>query len=189
MAQSVLGFWNNEVGDKHKGKNKAVKFPFDAMGKGIERVSKERRYCRHDHIKNIVVWVDDREVYRKQEGSEESMTWRGLSHQMISTSNCAYLNNYNGWPNRTDCCNKFMTNIIQSLYENPKLNPSNLKAWKNKCCNKPHTALKHTGLIIKQYVIPGRRVLVFICCHTFEKENHAQYSCLWEFSVTLKYLS
>lgn len=36
MAQSVLGFWNNEVGDKHKGKNKAVKFPFDAMGKSIE---------------------------------------------------------------------------------------------------------------------------------------------------------
>lgn len=62
MAQSVLGFWHNKVGDKHKGKNKAVKFPFDAMGKGIEMVSKVRRYSWHDHIKNVVVWVEDREA-------------------------------------------------------------------------------------------------------------------------------
>lgn len=62
-AQSVLGFWNDEEGDKHKGKrNKAVKFPFDAMGKGIETVSKEIMYSWHDHIKNVVVWVEEREV-------------------------------------------------------------------------------------------------------------------------------
>lgn len=44
VAQLVLSFWNKEVGDKHKGKNtKAVKFPFDTMGKGTDRVSKERK--------------------------------------------------------------------------------------------------------------------------------------------------
>lgn len=43
-------------------KNKAVKVPFDAMGKGIEMVSKERRYSWHDHIKNVMIWVEDREV-------------------------------------------------------------------------------------------------------------------------------
>lgn len=62
MAQSVLGFRHNKVGDKHKGKNKAVNFPFDAMGKDIETVSKERTYSWHDRIKNTVVWVEDREV-------------------------------------------------------------------------------------------------------------------------------
>lgn len=38
-----------------KEKNKGVKFPFDVIGKGIETVPKERRYCRQDHIKNTVV--------------------------------------------------------------------------------------------------------------------------------------
>lgn len=42
--------------------NKVVKFLFDAMDKGIEMTSKERRYSWHVHIKNIVVWVEDREL-------------------------------------------------------------------------------------------------------------------------------
>lgn len=45
-----------------KEKNKALKFPFDAMGKGRETVCKEIMYSWHDHIKSVVVWVEEREV-------------------------------------------------------------------------------------------------------------------------------
>lgn len=74
MAQLVLSFWNKEVGDKHKGKNtKAVKFPFDTMGKGIDRVSKERKKGIVSMITLTTLWFGQMtEKYNgKQEGLEK----------------------------------------------------------------------------------------------------------------------